>query len=116
MAKWNVSSIDVHDVDGLKNVIVKAVFEVFEHDLGRNGYVNGEVALLPPSAATFTELGFVQLEQAISWVKEALGDEAVTNYEALVKKIVEDQPIPAPPVVLPWAPKSELPVPKRGAE
>lgn len=113
MAKWNVSNIEVKDIDGLKNVIVKALFEVSEHDQGRNAFLSGEVHLLPPNAATFTELGFVQLEQAISWVKEALGDEAVTNYDALIKKIIEDQPIPKPEVALPWAPKSELPVPKR---
>lgn len=112
MAKWNVSSIDVQDIDALKSVIVKALFEVSAHDQGRNAFLSGEVNLLPPNAATFTELEFVQLEQAVSWVKEALGDEAVTNYEALIKKIIEDQPISKPEVALPWAPKSELPVPK----
>ena len=113
MANWKVSHIEVQDVGGLTGVIVKALFEVSAHDQGRNAFLSGEVNLLPPNAATFTELEFVQLEQAVSWVKEALGDEAVTNYEALIKKIIEDQPIPKPEVALPWAPKSELPVPKR---
>jgi hypothetical protein len=70
MAKWNVSNIEVKDIDELKNVIVKALFEVSEHDQGRNAFLSGEIHLLPPNAATFTELGFVQLEQAVSWVDQ----------------------------------------------
>lgn len=112
MANWKVSHIEVQDAGGLTGVIVKATFEVSDSDQGRNGFANGEVALLPPNAATFTAFDAVQHDQAVAWVKEALGD-AVSVYEARVKKQIDDQPVPKPEVKLPWMPKSELPVPKR---
>lgn len=112
MAKWNVSNIKVKDIDGLKNVIVKALFELSEHDQGRNAFLSGEIHLLPPNAAAFTAFDAVQHDQAVAWVKEALGD-AVAAFEAQVKKQIDDQPVPKPEVKLPWMPKSELPVPKR---
>lgn len=112
MANWKVSHIEVQDTGGLTGVIVKATFEVSDSDQGRNGFANGEVALLPPNAAAFTAFDAVQHDQAVAWVKEALGD-AVAAYEARVKKQIDDQPVPKPEVKLPWMPKSELPVPKR---
>ena len=112
MANWKVSHIEVQDVGGLPGVIVKAQFDVSDNDQGRNGFANGEVALLPPNAAAFTALDAVQHDQAVLWVKAALGG-AVAAYEAQVKKQIDDQPVLKPEVKLPWMPKSELPVPKR---
>jgi hypothetical protein len=112
MANWKVSHIEVQDTGSLTGVIVKARFEVSDSDQGRYGFANGEVALLPPNADAFTAFDAVQHEQAVAWVKEALGD-AVAAYEAQVKKQIDDQPVPKPEVALPWMPKSELPVPKR---
>lgn len=112
MANWKVSHIEAQDTGGLTGVIVKAQFEVSDSDQGRYGFANGEVALLPPNAAAFTAFDAVQHDQAVAWVKEALGD-VVTAFEAQVKKQIDDQPVPKPEVKLPWMPKSELPVPKR---
>jgi hypothetical protein len=112
MANWKVSHIEVQDTGSLTGVIVKARFEVSDSDQGRYGFANGEVALLPPNAVAFTAFDAVQHDQAVAWVKEALGD-AVAAYEAQVKKQIDDQPVPKPEVKLPWMPKSELPVPKR---
>lgn len=112
MANWKVSHIEVQDAGGLTGVIVKARFEVSDSDQGRNGFAIGEVTLLPPNLAAFTAFDAVQHDQAVAWVKEALGD-AAALYETQVKKQIDDQPVPKPEVALPWAPKSALPVPKR---
>lgn len=112
MANWKVSHIEVQDTGGLTGVIVKATFNVMASDGARHGYAVGEVDLLPPNAAGFTAFDAVQHDQAVAWVKEALGD-AVAAFEAQVKKQIDDQPVPKPEVKLPWMPKSELPVPKR---
>jgi len=110
--EWKVSHIEVQDTGGLTGVIVKATFEVSDSDQGRNGFVIGEADLFPPNADTFTAFDAVQHDQAVAWVKEALGY-ALPVYEARVKKQIDDQPVPKPEAKLPWMPKSELPVPKR---
>ena len=111
MATWKVTRIETSSVGGLSDVIVRCTFDVLASDGAKHGYAFGELALLPPDAAAFVAFDSVTHEQAVAWVKQALGD-AVAAYEAQVKKQIDDQPVPKPEVKLPWMPKSELPVPK----
>lgn len=102
MATWKVTRIETSNVGGLNDVIVRCTFDVMASDGAKHGYAVGEVNLLPPNAAAFVALDSVTHEQAVAWVKEALGA-AADEYEAKVQAQVDNQPEPVSFVQLPWS-------------
>jgi hypothetical protein len=102
MANWKVTRIETSSVSGLNDVIVRCTFDVLVSDSAKHGYTFGEVALLPPDAAAFVAFDSVTHEQAVAWVKQALGA-AVGEYEAKVQAQVANQPEPVSFVRLPWS-------------
>ena len=102
MATWKVTRIETSNVGGLNDVIVRCTFDVLASDGAKHGYAVGEVNLLPPNAAAFVALDSVTHEQAVEWVKQALGA-AADEYEAKVQAQVDNQPEPVSFVRLPWS-------------
>lgn len=102
MATWKVTRIETSNVGGLNDVIVRCTFDVLASNGVKHGYTFGEVDLLPPDAAAFVALDSVTHEQAVAWVKQALGA-AAGEYEAKVLAQVNSQSAPAPFVQLPWS-------------
>ena len=100
--KWKVTRIETSNVGGLNDVIVRCTFDVLASDGAKHGYAVGEVDLLPPDAAAFVVLDSVTHEQAVEWVKQALGADA-DEYEAKVQAQVNNQPEPVSFVQLPWS-------------
>ena len=102
MATWKVTRIETSNVGSLNDVIVRCTFDVMASDGAKHGYAVGEVNLLPPNAAAFVALDSVTHEQAVEWVKQALGA-AADEYEAKVQAQVDNQPEPVSFVPLPWS-------------
>ena len=66
--------------------------------------VYGSVAVALTEGATYTPYDKLTEEQVVGWVKDALGEKQVADYEANVAKQIADQanpPVVTPP--LPWA-------------
>lgn len=102
MATWKVTRVETSSAGGLNDVIVCCTFDVLASDGAKHGYAFGEVALLPPDAAAFVAFDSVTHEQAVAWVKQALGA-AASEYEAKVQAQVANQPEPVSFVRLPWS-------------
>jgi hypothetical protein len=102
MVIWKVTSVGTSSVGGLNDVIVRCTFDVLASDGAKHSCAFGEVDLLPPDAAAFVAFDSVTHEQAVEWVKQALGA-AVDEYEAKVQAQLANQPEPVSFVQLPWS-------------
>lgn len=102
MANWKVTRVETSSIGGLNDVIVRCAFDVLASDGAKHGYAFGEINLLPPDAAAFVAFDSVTHDQAVEWVKQALGA-AADEYEAKVQAQVDNQPQPVSFVPLPWS-------------
>lgn len=101
---WSVVSMDCYpELDGETDVVFVCHWQLNGTDGTYNGSVYGSVGVTLDEGATFTPYADLTEAQVIGWVKDALGEEAVTGYEANVAEQIANQI--NPPVVspaLPW--------------
>lgn len=72
---WKITRLEVVNQGDLQNVAVQACFDISgEDEVGHKGFTQGDVMLGAPNAKTFIDIHAVTEEQAIDWVKAALGD------------------------------------------
>jgi hypothetical protein len=103
---WNVVSMDCYpEVDGKTDVVFVCHWTLNGTDGEHTGGVYGSAGLTLDPEATYVPYGDLTEAQVIGWVKDALGEEAVTGYEANVAQQIADQI--NPPVVTPQLPWSE---------
>jgi len=101
---WTVRQMDAFvEYEGQPNVI----FAIHWTLTGVNGDYTASVDSVTGVSfsedTVFTPYANISEAQAIDWVQEALGEEAVTEYEATVAQQIADQidpPVFTPP--LPW--------------
>jgi hypothetical protein len=93
------------EYEGNADVVFTVHWTLNGTDETHNGSVYGSVGLTLDSEATYVPYADLTEAQVIDWVKEALGEEAVTGYEANVAQQIADQI--NPPVVTPQLPWSE---------
>lgn len=104
--EWKVTRIEAVDQNGLKNVCVQACFDVHGDDNGLKGFAQSDVMLKAPNAVNFTEASNVTHEQAVDWVKDALGANGVKMFEDRVADQINAQKAAKPkPLDLAWMPK-----------
>jgi len=101
---WSVAQLDAYpEYEGGTDVVFTVHWTLNGTDGTYNGSVYGSSGVMFTEGSTFTPYADLTEAQVIGWVKEALGEEAVTGFEASVAKQIEDQA--NPPVVhpaLPW--------------
>jgi len=103
---WSVVAMDCYpELDGDTDVVFTVHWQLNGTDGTYNGSVYGTVGVTLDEGATFTPYASLTEAQVIGWVKDALGEEAVTGYEANVAQQIADQI--NPPVVTPQLPWSE---------
>jgi hypothetical protein len=93
---WSITGIKTLDVpeDG---TIVVAAFSVTDG----TSTVSSDQKLLPADAENFVPLAEITEEQVVGYVQEALGEQQVAVYEAMVaEKTAAVEPQPVDP--LPW--------------
>lgn len=104
--EWKVTRIEAVDKDGLKNVCVQACFDVHGDDNGMKGFAQSDVMLKAPDANNFVDAANVTHDQAVQWVKDALGADGVKTFEDRVLEQIGWQKAPKPKALdLAWTPK-----------
>ncbi len=107
--KWKINQLDCYPTeDGEVDVVFTAHWSLTAEDTFGGepviGYVYGSQGLVHDAKEPFTPYANLTEEQVIGWVKEAMGDEAVLQYETAVVDQINNQknpPVVTPP--LPWA-------------
>lgn len=102
---WNVVSMNAYpEYEGNADVVFTIHWTLTATEEEYAGSVYGSVGLTLDPEAPYTPYADLTQEQVISWVQDALGEEAVLGYEANVAEQISNQI--APPVVtppLPWS-------------
>lgn len=98
---WNIEQLERSLPDGL---VLTAHWRVTGVEGQYSGTVYGSLALPAndPTDPGFVPYEQITKEQAISWVKEAMGDEQVAAHEANIISQIEKQKAPATASGTPW--------------
>ena len=105
-AVWKVRQIECLSNNGIQNIVVTVCFDIDADEDGLKGFVQGDVKLLPPDAASFTQLADVTEAQVVQWTKDALGADGVARFEGMAQTQIDNQKVAQPKVVpLPWVPE-----------
>jgi len=103
---WTVVQMQAYpEMDGETDVVFVVHWVLNGTDGEHTGGVYGSAGLTLDPEAIYVPYADLTEAQVIGWVKEALGEEAVTGYEANVAQQIADQI--NPPVVTPQLPWSE---------
>ena len=108
MATWTVSTMErtLSDSDsGLENVVNVLHWQCTDSDGDHHGRCYGTVGLEAPDPDSFTGYDSITHEQAVDWVKSALGEDAVAQYETSVESQIalSKEPVSASGVPESWA-------------
>lgn len=102
---WSINRMDCYpEYEGRTDVVFTAHWLLVGSDGTHVGSTYGSCGLTLDPEASFTPFADLTEEQAIGWVKDALGAEQVAALEAGVAQQIEDQinpPVVTPP--LPWS-------------
>lgn len=98
---WNIEQLERSMPDGL---VLTAHWRVTGIDGQHSGTVYGSLGLPTndPTDPGFVPYDQITKEQAISWVKEAMGAEQVAAHEANITAQIEQQKAPATASGTPW--------------
>jgi hypothetical protein len=103
---WSVSQLDAYpEYEGNADVVFVVHWRLDGTDGEHTGSVYGSSGVMFTEGSTFTPYADLTEAQVIGWVKDALGEESVTGYEANVAQQIANQI--NPPVVTPQLPWSE---------
>lgn len=103
---WSVVQMDAYpEYEGNADVVFTVHWTLNGTEDEYAGSVYGSAGLTLDPEATYVPYADLTEAQVIDWVKDALGEEAVTGYEANVAQQIADQI--NPPVVTPQLPWSE---------
>lgn len=102
---WAIVQMDAYpEYEGEPDVVFTVHWTLNGTDGTYAGSVYGSIGVSVSTSGAFTPYADLTKAQVISWVQDALGDEAVAAYEANVAQQIADQI--NPPVVispLPWS-------------
>ena len=102
---WTIVQMDAYpEYEGQPDVVFTVHWTLSGHDAVYAGGVYGSVAVAVAPGAALTPYDKLTEEQVVGWVKDALGEKQVADYEANVAQQIADQanpPVVTPP--LPWA-------------
>lgn len=103
---WAVTQMDAYpEYEGNADVVFTVHWTLNATDGEHAASVYGSAGLTLDPEAIYVPYADLTEAQVIGWVKDALGEEAVTGYEANVAQQIADQI--NPPVVTPQLPWSE---------
>lgn len=85
---WKITRLEVLNQGNLADVAVQACFDVSGVDENdHRGFAQSDVKLGPPAEKTFTDINKVTEDQAIGWVKAALGDQVAFFEDQVAEQI-----------------------------
>lgn len=106
---WKINSLDCYPTeDGEVDVVVNAHWSLTAEDFFGGepvtGYVYGSQGITLDADEPFIPFAQLTEAQVVAWVKKAMGDEAVLQYETNVVQQIEDKKNPKVITpALPWA-------------
>jgi hypothetical protein len=107
--EWNVYSPKVIEDAALGNVVIEvgySLYQKFDAEVVQGAY--GTVTLAAPNPLSFTPFESLSKDTVLSWVKDALGEQTVSDMESELAELVakrEQSAAPvtqAAPVAFPW--------------
>lgn len=102
---WTIVQMDAYpEYEGKTDVVFTVHWTLSGTDGVYAGSVYGSVATTLAEGSTYTPYDKLTEDQVVGWVKDALGEKQVADYEANVAQQIADQanpPVVTPP--LPWA-------------
>jgi hypothetical protein len=97
---WTVATLERNSSD---DGVVVAHWRVTDVDGEHSGSSYGTCGFTPDSTADgFTPYADITEAQAIGWVKDDMGEDAVTALEASIAAQIEESKAPAVAVGVPW--------------
>ena len=103
---WSVAQMDAYpEYEGSTDVVFTVHWRLDGTEGEHAGSVYGSSGVMFTEGSTFTPYADLTEAQVIGWVKDALGEEQVASYEAIVAQQIANQI--NPPVVTPQLPWSE---------
>jgi len=107
---WGVVQMECYpEYEGQPDMVFNVHWNLTGTEDNYVGYAYGSVSVPLADEENFTPYEELTQEQVIGWVKDALGEEQVLNYEANVAAQIEAQRNPT--VVKPPLPWSQPPAP-----
>tara|TARA_R100000773_G_scaffold14102_3_gene12905 strand:+ start:79 stop:402 length:324 start_codon:yes stop_codon:yes gene_type:complete len=101
---WNVEALDAtKTVGSLSDVVTAVHWTASDVDGEHRGSAYGEVRLADADSGSFTAYKDITKENAIAWVKAALGSDTVTGIEAKIAEQITESKTPTTTVGVPWS-------------
>lgn len=101
MTNWNIVQLERSLPSGLVTT-VHWTASLTDEEFSASSYGSLGLPAKNPSDPTFVEFDNITKEQAIEWLKEAMGEEQVTNLEEGLALQIELQKNPTSASGLPW--------------
>ena len=106
-ATWTASNMERTLTDGdLSDVVTTLHWQLVDSEtvdeIVHSGRCYGTVSLEEPDADSFTAYADISHDDAVEWVKTALGEEQVAAYEASVASQIELSKEPVSVAGVPW--------------
>ena len=100
---WNIAALDAtKTVGSLSDVVTSIHWEASDTDGEYTGYRYGEVTLSEADSESFTAYADITKDNAISWVKAALGSDEVTEIETNIASQISALKTPSKTSGVPW--------------
>jgi len=100
---WNVVALDAtKTVGSLSDVVTTVHWTASDADGDHTGSAYGSVGLAEADSKTFTAYADITKDNAIAWVKAALGSDEVTNIETSVAAQITEAKTPTTTSGVPW--------------
>lgn len=97
---WNVANLERRTSDGMVTTIH---YTVDAKDDAYSAGAYGSMGLEEADSLTMVPFADLTPEVVIGWLKEKLGDEAVTNVEEALQKQLDEQHAPSVAAGVPWS-------------
>jgi hypothetical protein len=99
-ATWTISTLERNSSD---DGVIVAHWQASDVDGDHSGSSYGTAGFTPDSSADgYTAYADITEAQAIGWVKDSMGEEAVTGVEDSIAAQIADSKAPAVAVGTPW--------------
>ena len=100
---WNISSLNTtKTVGGLSDVVTAVHWTASDVDGEHTGYTYGSIELADADSSSFTAYADITKENAIAWVKAALGSDQVTAIETSIAAQITESKTPTKTSGVPW--------------
>tara|TARA_R100000781_G_C4033414_1_gene111383 strand:+ start:360 stop:677 length:318 start_codon:yes stop_codon:yes gene_type:complete len=101
---WNVVSLDAtRTVGSLSDVVTTVHWTASDADGDHTGSSYGSVGLAEADSGSFTAYADITKDNAVAWVKAALGADEVTRVETSIAAQITESKTPTTSTGVPWS-------------